>query len=366
MAEVALRQMGYYNMLYGGQGLTRLFLLNFKSEDEKKSSVATFHKILKERKPIDYSNLPIYAFRQDPIFDLEYGYVNTPNCECLNVFKYNRQVIWNVKSHSDEFGRRIVPESKNIKADNYIAVYGGSRVYGYGVNDDETLTNYLQKLTPQSHVYNYGIPSVGPNVFLKMHENNYFKPQIPEKSGLFLYVFDISHEQRILGTPPWAWTFSTPYYDLDADKKLEFKGTFWSGRFIKSMFYEFLASSAIYQRTLMNLSYTYEINLNQDELDVVTKVFIKMRDEAAQFNKAKFAVVFFEPYATLRMAQVSKSLKDNGIEVMVFSAQDKQLPPFTPEYYFEYDFHPLPITYKKQAELLYAELSKRKLLIKAD
>ena len=298
-----------------------------------------------------------------PVPNFDYGLGLIPNCNCREIYKQENQIVWDVEYTIDSFSRRVTPDSINKIKNEFIIFYGGSRVFGTGVNDDETLPNHFQKLISNFTVYNYGIPGAGPNIFLKKHQNQVFQNEIRHKKGLFLYVYDISQTSRILGASKDTWSYTTPYYDLDENDELAYLGNFWSGRFLQSVFYYFGEKTAIYQNTYTNSSLFPKKNLNAKEIKIIKQIFLKMKIESEKINGSKFAVVFFAVPKNPIINMVWNLLLESGIEVLVI---DQSLSPiYNSDHYFKFDpRHPTSIGYNLQAQLLLKELIKRKLVTK--
>lgn len=239
----------------------------------------------------DYDEKENYTFFQVPVENFEYGIGLIPDCQCVDILKKNNHLIWNVEYKIDEFGRRETPEALNKKAEQFIVFYGGSRTFGQGVSDNETLPNHFQKITKSHQVYNYGIPSAGPNIFLKKHQNGVFKKEVLQKKGLFIYVYDYGHASRLLGLKETYWSYDTPYYDISGpNNKLALQGTFWSKRTLRSSFFFFGARSAIYQNTYLKTDWYSERFLTHRDLVVIEKTFSEMKKEAAKINNSDLAV----------------------------------------------------------------------------
>ena len=315
------------------------------------------------QKPVpDYNKLKNYSFAQLSVPNFEYGIGLIPNCKCHDILIHENKLVWAVEYNVDSLGRRQTPDSINKKAEKFITFYGGSRTFGKGVSDAETLPNQFQKLVSDYTVYNYGVSGAGPNIFLKKHQDEIFKREIEQKKGLFLYLYDYGHASRALGSKESTWSYGTPYYDLGKNDELIYLDNFWSGQLLRSAFFYFGSKMAIYQNTIMKSNLFSEAELNADELKVLNKIFLKMKEEAEKNINTKFAVVFFDVFSDPTVKKIWQALQQSGVEVLVFNQH--QLPPNDNDHYFIYDGHPNSRTYKIEAALLVKELLRRKLVTK--
>lgn len=309
-----------------------------------------------------YEKMENYIFFQLPVENFEYGIGLIPDCLCIDIFKKNNTLVWNTQYKIDSFGRRETPEALNLNAEKFAVFYGGSRTFGQGVKDNETLPNSFQKLAPSYQVYNYGIPSAGPNIFLKKHQKQIFSQQVKQKKGLFIYVYDYGHASRLLGLKETYWSYDTPYYDLSPDNELILQGSFWSARYFRSAFFFFGSHSAIYQNTYLRTNWYSERNLSQNNLLIIKKTFLEMKKEASKHGNSDLVVVFFKIGPHYPVDAVINTLQNSGIETIVFKPE--QLPVYNNNNYFIYDGHPTSSTYQTQAQLLNDELIKRRLINK--
>ncbi len=69
------------------------------------------------------------------------------------------EMEWDVTYHTEADRTRRVP-NQPVKGKR-LAIFGGSFVFGAGLEDEDTITNHLQKLLPEYRIYNYGIREHG-------------------------------------------------------------------------------------------------------------------------------------------------------------------------------------------------------------
>lgn len=310
-----------------------------------------------KKQPEDYSKKVYYHFMENPVYDYQYGYRMTANCNCRDILKINNKLLWDKTFKTDQFGRRATIEvTGKSKPEQFAVFYGGSRTFGQGVNDDETLASNFQKLNPDLKIYNYGIINSAANVYLRYHETDKFKKEIPEKKGLFIYVYDLGHEQRILGAKEATKSFSSPFYDYDDEGRLAYYDNFWLGRPVRSIIFNLLGFSAVYQNLFLNKRLD-KTALERDDLFLVRDVFLKMQKHAAEMSDSKLVVVFFEVVKSPIMTDLSEALSKAGVEVLYYKKE--QLPADDNINYYQYDRHPQASTYVTQAALIQEALKQK-------
>lgn len=128
----------------------------------------------------------------------------------------------------DKWWRRVTPQSKGPKT-GFLALLGGSQVFGQWLKDDQTLSANLARQLPELRHYNYGFPGQGGADVLGRIQDSNLREQIDENKGLFLYLHFPFHLYRIY---PNVHSVGlklgrTPLYEVH-DGKLYRRGTFQS------------------------------------------------------------------------------------------------------------------------------------------
>ena len=170
--------------------------------------------------------------------DADLGYRPRPLAEVRHIARTERGLIYDAVYHFDEFGRRVAPVDAPENRDKFLLLYGCSYTYGNGLNDDQTLNYHLGRELKDFHPYNYAIGASGPNSMLALIQEDRFRNEIPQKRGVFIYVFlEGSHVNRAVGKPPSiSWIADTPYYDRKGDELVR-RGSLITGRPVQSIFY---------------------------------------------------------------------------------------------------------------------------------
>ena len=165
------------------------------------------------------------------------GYVFKKNYVCNHIMSLdNGSIIFNVNLTTDPQGRRIV-YSKYSKNKPHLLFFGCSITFGYGLEDNETLPYMISKSLPGYNIYNYAVSGYGPQHMLALLENGHLSKEVESKNGIAIYVFITSHVDRAIGSSFCDWIYTSPYYFLDGNGKLQRDGSFITGRGIITSVY---------------------------------------------------------------------------------------------------------------------------------
>ncbi|MBY0412901.1 MAG: hypothetical protein K2Q18_01985, partial [Bdellovibrionales bacterium] len=199
-------------------------------------------------------------------------------------------VIFNVTYHTDEFARRITPIEHPENREKFLAFFGCSFTYGYGVEDNQTLPYYVGKKLNDYYPLNYGVPGSSINYALALLQNRDLRKEISQKNGIGIYMYMDDHLERIIGTSFWSTLQpDSAYYYLDGDQVIR-NGNFKTGRPIRTFLYKKLFESNY--RKKFNLKYPLrpaddDKKLACSMLEQLQKEFLK------QFPASKFYVGFY-------------------------------------------------------------------------
>lgn len=158
------------------------------------------------------------------------GYANTPFYNETQEMIVDDKLIARYTYTHDEFGNRIVPNS-NENSKKCIAIYGGSFAYGSGVDNSQTLENFLAKELPEFRVINLGIGGTGANTALARLEFGLDSQVLSTCEDLIAIYEAIPHHiYRAYGV------FLGPRYKQD-DNKVRYWGTYKDGEYDQQRFY---------------------------------------------------------------------------------------------------------------------------------
>ena len=86
------------------------------------------------------------------------------NCKGKYRFKKSFPLV---KTYTDEMGLRVSKSNQNKNPDNKnIFVYGDSFTYGVGLEYEKTYVGLIEKRLENYNVYNFGVGSYSPSVYL--------------------------------------------------------------------------------------------------------------------------------------------------------------------------------------------------------
>jgi hypothetical protein len=225
------------------------------------------------------------------------GYKPRPGTTVTSLKKAGDETIYDVTYSIDPFSRRVTPAAHPAKRSRFALLFGCSFVFGEGVEDEETLAAYLAEAAPGYRTYNYGFCGYGPQQMLAQLESGKLKSEIPEASGICLYFFIDNHIERAVGSMAVynLWGRDMPYYTLDGRGDIVRKGTFASGRPLKSAFYSWLGRSEAAAFFDLNLP----ARLGERHFEFTAELIAAARDAFRSCCRSdEFFVVFYPGHGT--------------------------------------------------------------------
>ncbi|HEY86043.1 MAG TPA: hypothetical protein G4N96_13125, partial [Chloroflexi bacterium] len=232
------------------------------------------------------------------------GYIPVPNTRVNSIKKLGDDLIYDVEYSIDQYSRREVPgfefrvsgsETSNTKPETrnqFILFFGGSFIFGEGLNDDETLPAHVGRLAPRYRPYNYGLSGYGPQQMLAKLQSGQLAQEVTEDNGIAVYGFIDGHVERALGSMYVynAWGDKMPYYTLDRQNNLLRKRDFRNGRPLLSTLYEALSKSEIATYFHINLP----AKLTDRHYAFAVRVIAEARDAfLQQYPAGQFYVLIY-------------------------------------------------------------------------
>jgi hypothetical protein len=162
----------------------------------------------------------------------------------------------------DKHGRRQVTGQGRSTTDRFILFFGGSNIFGEGLNQSQTLPDQVQRLAPGYSVYNYGMHGYGVAQMLDLIASRNFAAEVTQPRGLAVFYFIPGHMGRLVGASnvvaSWGRHFS--YYKIGSAGRLVREGDFSGGRQFLSLAYGLLHKSKVlkYFGIVFPLRYTEE------------------------------------------------------------------------------------------------------------
>lgn len=236
----------------------------------------------------------------------------------VNVIKAdNLSLIYKAKYSTDNLGRRFTPVTNPTARKKYALFFGGSFIFGEGVNDNETLPYYFSKIAMSYRAYNYGFGGYGPQHMLARLEGEKIRTDIKENEGLLIYLFTDWHVQRAVGNAKLVATHGGgyPYYTYDAMGNLIRKKDFNNGRFILTKIYKLLAKSNF----INYFKIDFPLVITDKHIRLTTDMIKEARNNfKTQFKSDNFYVLIY-PMSKRYSKKIIPYLKEAGVKYLDFS-----------------------------------------------
>jgi hypothetical protein len=301
-----------------------------------------------------------WRYPNETIPDPDVGYRHIPNGEIRHIVRTEKEIVFDVTYHFDEYGRRKADIREAEKRDKFIALFGCSFTYGNAIQDNETLNYFFAKELNRYYPYNYGIAAMGANAALGLAESGRLKKEIPQREGVFLYIFIDSHVNRTVGNlPSLSWNFGSPFYEIVDGQPIN-KGSFLTGRPITSKLLLGLYSFLYNFTNLGNREFPPTLSKDQRYTCAILKG-IKNR-LASDFPSSPFYVVK-HPTGGGMNTVLKSCLEESGVSLITFSDEfEKQFHQSDANLSVKYDGHPNGLANKIIAAELVKILKEQKVL----
>ena len=157
----------------------------------------------------------------------EFYYELKKNCIGKYRFKKSFPIV---KTITDEMGLRVgensLPKNKNKKN---IFIFGDSFTYGVGIEYEKTYVGLIEKKFSNYNVYNFGVGSYSPSVYLYKLKKTLEKNIVPEKILLFLDLTDLIDEAS-------RWTYDESIVNVRLATNYVYKNSKKKEKFTKKNF----------------------------------------------------------------------------------------------------------------------------------
>ena len=157
----------------------------------------------------------------------EFYYELKKNCIGKYRFKKSFPIV---KTITDEMGLRVgensLPKNKNKKN---IFIFGDSFTYGVGIEYEKTYVGLIEKKFSNYNVYNFGVGSYSPSVYLYKLKKTLEKNIVPEKILLFLDLTDLIDEAS-------RWTYDESIVKVRLATNYVYKNSKKKEKFTKKNF----------------------------------------------------------------------------------------------------------------------------------
>jgi hypothetical protein len=239
------------------------------------------------------------------------GYTPRPNSEAYVKQLYKGELSYEAIYSFDNYSRRITPVSKSKKP-RFILFFGGSRTFGEGVNNNETIPYFVSKKMPNYYPYSYSYSAWGPNQFLAILKERKLEIEIPQKQGIAIFFMIESHINRAVGTyMPVTKYFNGyfPYFRQLKNGEITRHKMFVNGRPLKQFFYVLFSKSEVVNYFIKGDT------IRQKDYEFTTQIIAEIKREMLRKFKLERFVVVYHP-GNYKLKNMSKLLKKNDIEVI--------------------------------------------------
>tara|TARA_Y100000589_G_scaffold5166_1_gene4516 strand:+ start:465 stop:1727 length:1263 start_codon:yes stop_codon:yes gene_type:complete len=144
----------------------------------------------------------------------------------IRKYKSKQTIIYDVIYNIDERNNRFTPHlNKPVNKEKAILFLGGSYTFGEGLNDNETLSFFLQNFTGLASI-NAGLHGYGAHQALQILDNEklFNKKTSSYSVKTIIYRAIPAHIARTAGKS--SWDIYGPCYQLDSKNNIVFKGSF--------------------------------------------------------------------------------------------------------------------------------------------
>ncbi len=145
--------------------------------------------------------------------------------EILAVKEIQSQIVYSAQYHLLPSGWRAVPQHPG--AEEAVVFLGCSFTFGEGLSDQDTYPyKVAERLGDRFQVFNYGVPGYGTHQVLALIEEGYLDEIAKKYEKMHVFYMSIpTHAVRNIDKS--AWDRDGPCYQLTADGRVEYKGSFY-------------------------------------------------------------------------------------------------------------------------------------------
>lgn len=242
-----------------------------------------------------------------------------PSASVRETLRAPGRLLYDVSYETDGARRRITPPPRT-KASEFVALWGGSFVFGAGLPADESLPWQLALREPRKRVYNYGMIGAGPQSFLRWLELGGLA-EIPESRGTHVFVLvtkdnfsDSSYGdvQKLVGSfeiDADTWQRHLPRYRA-AGERLEYAGTLHEGSSLRADLVARLQRLELSRR--LKLSFPW---IGPKHYDALARVFLEAERVLAAKGQ-RFAVAIHPLSDDKSAAQAEAALRTAQIAII--------------------------------------------------
>jgi hypothetical protein len=235
----------------------------------------------------------------------------------------NGSLIYNVTYSTDQYGRRNVNQ-KYIHNNSHILLFGGSFTFGEGLNDNETLQYMLGKGLPEYNIYNYGVYGYGPHQMLALLESERLLQEVKSSKGLAFYIYMWRHIQRSIGSTTEP-QYGAPFYYLDNTGTLQRKGSFISGRPVKTKIYRIFLKVKDKSNFLKLIGLHFPIKISDKDIRLTYEIIAHSKKRYEEQFNGTFYVLIHPSYMDENAEKLISLLETNNVDVLNYHIENYQV-----------------------------------------
>jgi len=159
-----------------------------------------------------------YKFINDDILGLGLR----PNTISRMIMRERNRLIFDSTTTIDESSRRVTLRKRASTHKSALVLTGCSWTFGFGLNDDQTINHYISEMSDEVYPFNLGYSGGATNVSLELVRRLDPKSDIDFEQADLVYIYMVSHLDRVTGTlPSYKWMKKTPYFLRSEQGQLE-------------------------------------------------------------------------------------------------------------------------------------------------
>lgn len=290
-----------------------------------------------------------------PYYDADdvLGYVPVRSVDARVQLSIGGVPIHDVNYATDAYRRRITPLLDDSAREKFALFFGGSFVFGFGLDGHETLPAHFGNEAPTYRPYNYGFSGYGPQHMLAKLRETPLRDEVREETGIAVYVLIEDHVRRAIGSMRVAtsWGGSHPHY-VKEDGVFIRKGNMITGRPLTSLLYGFLSQSRFLARRNIDMPPWRHSGHYRFTVELIAAARDTFRDT---FESDEFYVLVYP--STTNMNVFTKHLEELGIEVLDYSSLPNLI---GQDHWFSRDGHPKGATNEAVAKAIAAHINTKR------
>ncbi|HEY0145962.1 MAG TPA: SGNH/GDSL hydrolase family protein [Methylovirgula sp.] len=216
----------------------------------------------------------------------------------------------------------LIRPTRSCKVGPTVAFFGDSFTFGQGVNDSETVPQYVSDAFGDNlRVLNLSFPGYGPQQFLRELEIGYFDRLVGPQPKLFVFMTTPWHVIR--SSCKASWVMDGPHYGLAGDK-VAYQGVCDTG-----------LARGLKQWAQHSATYRLFIEPRLEKIDHAdVDLFIRMTLAATDLAKTKYGVPTLIPFIRVPEGylrptgfsnnDIIRRLRDGGADVIDVSLDKQQ------------------------------------------